>query len=87
MKTCECTITFQPQLAGGETTRLEASVHTVRLMPASGGNVDQLVVVNNTNVVFITTLQGQILRSMTSGRATGGDFIAATLSSRVRDWI
>ncbi|CAI5470368.1 unnamed protein product [Closterium sp. Yama58-4] len=80
VKSLECLHTFKPPppLRGGD-----ASVNTVLLSPR---NVDHVFVCNRSSSIFLMTLQGQVVRSFTSGKREGGDFVAACLSPK-GDWI
>ncbi|CAD6231543.1 unnamed protein product [Miscanthus lutarioriparius] len=79
-KTTDCLHTFKPPppLRGGD-----ASVNSVHLFPK---NTDHIVVCNKTSSIFIMTLQGQVVKSFSSGKREGGDFVAASVSPK-GEWI
>ncbi|GER27574.1 WD40 repeat-containing protein SMU1 [Striga asiatica] len=80
VKTTEClqTIKPPPPLRGGD-----ASVNSVHLFPK---NADHVVVCNKTSSIYIMTLQGQVVKSFSSGKREGGDFMAACVSPK-GEWI
>ncbi|KAH7541932.1 hypothetical protein FEM48_Zijuj02G0019800 [Ziziphus jujuba var. spinosa] len=80
VKTTDCLQTFKPPppLRGGD-----ASVNSVHLFPK---NTDHIVVCNKTSSVYIMTLQGQVVKSFSSGKREGGDFVAACVSPK-GEWI
>ncbi|KAL9233363.1 hypothetical protein vseg_008378 [Gypsophila vaccaria] len=80
VKSTECLHTFKlpPPLRGGD-----ASVNSVHLFPK---NMDHIVVCNKTSSVYIMTLQGQVVKSFSSGKREGGDFAAASVSPK-GEWI
>lgn len=79
-KTSECTATFQPPTptaAGG------LSINAVAFMPT---NAEQLVVCNRSPNVYIMSLTGQLVQTLSSGKREGGDFITAAVSGQGQ-WI
>ncbi|CAK7357375.1 unnamed protein product [Dovyalis caffra] len=80
MKSTDCIHTFRPPppLRGGD-----ASVNSVHLFPK---NTDHIVVCNKTSSIYIMTLQGQVVKSFSSGKREGGDFAAACVSPK-GEWI
>ncbi|XP_006645831.1 suppressor of mec-8 and unc-52 protein homolog 1 [Oryza brachyantha] len=79
-KTTDCLQTFKPPppLRGGD-----ASVNSVHLFPK---NTDHIIVCNKTSSIYIMTLQGQVVKSFSSGKREGGDFLAASVSPK-GEWI
>ncbi|GER37860.1 WD40 repeat-containing protein SMU1, partial [Striga asiatica] len=80
LKTTDCVQTIKPPppLRGGD-----ASVNSVHLFPK---NADHIVVCNKTSSIYIMTLQGQVVKSFSSGKREGGDFMAACVSPK-GEWI
>ncbi|CAN1328096.1 Suppressor of mec-8 and unc-52 protein homolog 1 [Linum perenne] len=80
VKGADCIHTFRPPppLRGGD-----ASVNSIHLFPK---NSDHIVVCNKTSSICIMTLQGQVVKSFSSGKREGGDFVAACVSPK-GDWI
>ncbi|CAI9302117.1 unnamed protein product [Lactuca saligna] len=78
--TTDCLQTFKPPppLRGGD-----ASVNSVHLSPK---NPDHVIVCNKTSSIYLMTLQGQVVKSFSSGKREGGDFVAACISPK-GEWI
>lgn len=79
IRTTDCLLTFRPGMmgpSGGPSIR-ETAVHTLQWVP---GNPDQVFVCTRSAEAYIFTLQGQLVKTFSSGKRSGGDFLCATLS-------
>jgi len=82
-RSSECLITFRPSLTVSQPTGIETAIHTIIPLPNSQ---DQLVVFTRSSNVFITTLQGQVIKTFSSGKTEKGDFVCGTVSPKGK-WI
>eukprot|EP00850_Spirogloea_muscicola_P007843 SM000040S14855 [mRNA] locus=s40:832903:838014:+ [translate_table: standard] len=78
-KSADCLQTLKPPppLRGGD-----ATVNSVHVMPK---NLDHIVVCSRSSTIFVMTLQGQVVKSFSSGKREGGDFVGACVSPK-GDW-
>lgn len=78
-KSTECTGTFRP-LAGDS---VGATVNCVVQLP---NTLDQYVICNRSNTLFTINQQCQLIKTYSTGKREGGDFICCTVSPR-GEWI
>jgi WD40 repeat-containing protein SMU1 len=77
VRTSDCLHTFRPAME--KVAEMEAMIHTVLPLP---GPTDLFFIANRTATAYVTTAQGQVVKSMSSGKKVGGDFTAAALSPK-----
>lgn len=78
-KTSDCLLTVRPGLTCLTSSIVDVPIHTMGYVP---GTTDQLMVCTNSSKVFIMNTNGQTLQLLNSGKKSGGDFVAAAISSQ-----
>ena len=82
LRTTECLLTFRPGAGMAAAPGMsEVAVHTLQAVP---NNPDQIFVCTRSSSAYILTLQGHIVKTFSSGKRTGGDFLCATISPQGR---
>mmetsp|Transcript_27629 Transcript_27629/g.57457 ORF Transcript_27629/g.57457 Transcript_27629/m.57457 type:complete len:512 (-) Transcript_27629:268-1803(-) len=76
-KTAECLSSFRPNPAG-----IEVPINCCHGLPKS----DHMLVCDRSSTAYIVTLQGQVVKTISSGKKTGGDFLNACVS-RMGAWL
>jgi len=74
VKTSECVTQFRPP---SDVSVTETSVNTASFLPS---NPEQLVVCNRSSSLFVMTLSGDVVQTLSSGKRTGGDFVQCLVS-------
>jgi WD40 repeat-containing protein SMU1 len=75
VRTSDSILSFRPAISVG--VARETTVHTLILMP---NNPDHVLVGVKGPQAFIMTLQGQLLKTFSSGKQSGGDFLSISVS-------
>mmetsp|Transcript_43658 Transcript_43658/g.103171 ORF Transcript_43658/g.103171 Transcript_43658/m.103171 type:complete len:512 (-) Transcript_43658:857-2392(-) len=76
-KTAENLHSFRPNPAGAE-----IPVNCVCMLPKS----DHILVCDRSSTAYVMTIQGQVVKTISSGKKTGGDFLSACVS-RMGTWL
>lgn len=76
LKTTENVLTFRPDLQPGVSPG-GSTLHSIIPVP---GHAEHIIICPKSSCAYLLTIQGQLIRTFSSGKVTGGDFVAATLS-------
>ena len=76
-KTTECLLTIRPGVGSVANSLAEVPIISLQYLP---GSSDQFVVTTRSTLAYIMNLNGQVIKSFNSGRKSGGDFLASTVS-------
>jgi len=80
IKSAECLHTFQGGIGGSAGGVRCNSVHIQPRQP------DHFILCNKSSTIFVMNLQGQVVRTFTSGKREGGDFVCCTISPN-GEWV
>jgi WD40 repeat-containing protein SMU1 len=82
VKSMDCLTTFKPPEQQANATS-EPAIHTIEPMAT---NIDHFIVCSRSSSVHIVTLQGQVIKTFSSGKREGGNFLCCTGSPQGR-WL
>jgi WD40 repeat-containing protein SMU1 len=80
-KSSDCLHTIFPQTGGNnrDSSFISGGI-TVNCIVQMPRNVDQFIVCNKSPTIYLVTIKGQIIKSFTSEKKTGGDFVSCTVT-------
>ncbi|CAG8559278.1 11480_t:CDS:10 [Acaulospora morrowiae] len=78
VKSTECLHTITPR--GEQATATISGGVTVNCVVQMPKNMDQIIVCNKSSTIFLINVRGQIVKTFTSDKKTGGDFLSCTVS-------
>nr|CAG8587539.1 1366_t:CDS:10 [Entrophospora candida] len=79
-KSTDCLHTITPYGSKSEPGATISGGKTVNCVVQMPKNMDQILVCNRSTTVYLMNLRGQIIKSFTSDKKSGGDFISCTVS-------
>merc|ERR1712085_108720 len=86
-RTTEMINTLVPPPPAHRTSTIEYSVNSALILPSTGVDEEPLIFVcTRTNTVVLMNLQGQVIKSFSSGKREEGDFVAMTPSPK-GEWL
>jgi len=78
-KTTECLLTIRPGMHVGMSAFSEIPIMSLVYLPNSPDQI--LAILKSSQVILLQSLTGQTLKTFSSGKSKGGDFVSATVSS------
>ncbi|CAG8531010.1 9938_t:CDS:10 [Acaulospora colombiana] len=78
VKSTDCLHTITPR--GEQATATIAGGATVNCVVQMPKNTDQIIVCNKSSTIFLVNVRGQIIKTFSSDKKTGGDFISCMVS-------